>query len=273
MPLTLNHDVVTHIRPHPPLRDQLAAHIRQAITTGDLHPGDTIPSEPKIAELTGINRSTVRFALSLLADEGLIRRGHGKPTTVAQPARVRTLNTNRYADELARLRTGEPFATAFVADHDSTWDAYTCDPVEYEEQAANDADAHYLGIRKGTRVMRRRMVKRLDGRPIQIQRSTLLARLAKGTVLADPAAQPYPGGTLAELHHSGLILDEARLTVTETAVSRPPNTTERRLLHMEVAGWVCDIVRVFVVDGVPVEVSRVIVPANEIVIRYETEVS
>jgi GntR family transcriptional regulator len=273
MALKLNEDVVTHVKPHPPLRDQLAAHIRQAIATGDLQPGDVIPSEPKIAELTRINRSTVRFALSLLADEGLIRRGHGKPTTVAQPASVRTLNTSRYSEELTRLRAGEPPETAFVTDHGADWEQYTCNPIEYSEEPANDADAQYLGIKKGTRVMRRRMVKRLDGKPVQIQRSTLLARLAKGTVLADPKVQPYPGGTLAELHHSGLIPDEARLTVAETATSRPPNTTERRLLHMEVAGWVCDIVRVFVVDGVPVEVSRVITPANEIVIRYETDVN
>lgn len=273
MALKLNEHVVTHVKPHPPLRDQLADHIRQAIATGDIHPGDVIPAEPKIAAAVGIDRSTVRFALSLLADEGLIKRGHGKPTTVAEPAPVRALDTRRYRDELTRLRAGEAPETAFVADHGSTWDDYTCAPIEYSEEPANDADAQYLGIKKGTRIMRRRMVKRLGGKPVQIQRSTVLAKLAKGTVLADPKAQPYAGGTLAELHHAGLIPDTARLSIHETASARMPNTTERRLLEMEVTGPVWDIVRVFLVDGEPVEVSRVIGPTNRAVIRYETDVN
>jgi len=92
-------------------------------------------------------------------------------------------------------------------------------------------------------------------------------------VLADPTVQPYPGGTLAELYDAGLIPDGATLTVTEEARGHMPNTTERRLLQMETTGPVWNIVRVFSVDGVPVEVSRVIAPMARIVLRYETTLS
>lgn len=273
MALKLSEQVVTHVKPHPPLRDQLADHIRQQILTGKVKPGDIIPSEPKIAELTGINRSTVRFALSLLADEGLIRRGHGKPTIIAEPPRVRILNTNRYAEELARLRAGQPPETAFVTDHGADWDDYTIDDPDYSEQTATDEDRRLLGITARTKVMRRRVVKRLDRKPIQIQRSAVPLTIAKGTVLADPTVQPYAGGVLAELYDTGLIPDDARLTVTEEVSARPPNMTERRLLAMEITSDVWDIVRVFLVDGVPVEASRVIAPVNSLKIRYETTVS
>jgi GntR family transcriptional regulator len=265
--------VLTHVPPRPPLRDQLAAHIRQAIVTGDLTPGERIPSEPTIAQDTGVNRTTVRFALDLLANEGLIVRHHGKPTIVAAKPDVRELNTQRYRDLLDRLRNGIDPETAFVTDHGASWSAYTCDPLEYSEEPAGEADAHYLKIRKGAKVMRRRMVKRLDDRPVQIQRSTLPAKLARGTVLANEYVQPYRGGTLAELYNAGLIPAGATLTVTEVASGRMPNTKERRLLELETPQPVWDIVRVFSVNGSPVEASRVIAPMARNVLRYETDLS
>jgi GntR family transcriptional regulator len=273
MPLTLNKQVVTKIGAHPPVRDQLADHIRQAIASRDLAPGERIPSEPDIATAVGVDRTTVRRALELLVHEGLIQRSMGKPTIVAPPPRVRIMSTQRYHLELARLRAGQPPETAFVTDHEATWDDYTLDPVEYSEEPASDNDRHYLGLSKAARVMRRRMVKRIDGEPIQIQRSAVPLKLAKGTLLADPKRQPYPGGTLAELHDAGLIPAGASLRVIEEAHSRNPNTRERQLLELAVPGPVWDIVRTIKVDGVPVEVSRVIAPAARIVLVYETDLS
>lgn len=273
MPLHLDRGVVTKIGAHPPVRDQLADHIRQAIASRDLAPGERIPSEPDIAKLVDVDRSTVRFALGILVGEGLLQRSQGKPTIVTPPAHVRVMNTQRYHDELARLRAGQPPETAFVTDHDATWDAYTVGRPEYSEEPATENDRHYLGISKTAKVMRRRMVKRIDDQPIQIQRSAVPLHLAKGTILADPKAQPYPGGTLAELYDVGLIPAGSRLVVVEEAHARMPNTRERQLLEMAVTGPVWDIVRTFKVDGVAVEVSRVIAPTARIVLVYETELS
>lgn len=274
MPLTLTPGVLNHVPPRPPLRDQLAAHIRQAIATGDLQPGERLPSEPTIANLTGVNRSTVRFALSLLTNEGLINRSRGNPTTVAEPPPVRVLNTQRYRDTLTRLWSGiREDTAAFVTDHGAAWDDYTIDDPDYSEEPASNADAEYLGIKVGAEVMRRRMVKRLKGEPIQIQRSAVPLKFAKGTVLANPAVQPYPDGTLGELYDAGLLPAGSMVNVAEEAHGRVPNTTERRLLGMVVPADVWDIVRVITVDGVPVEVSRVIVSQASHVLRYETDIS
>lgn len=275
MPLKLSKQTLLRVGTHPPVRDQLADHIRQAIATGDLHPGDRLPSEPDIAAASGVDRSTVRFALGVLANEGLILRSAGKPTTVAPPAQVRHMSTDRYRIELAELRAGRgQDSAAFVDDHGATWDDYTLDPIEYSEEAATETDATYLGIKPGTQIMRRRIVKRLRGEPMQIQRSTVPMKLAKGTVLANPKVQPYPGGTLAELYDAGLIPNGATLHVSETAIGRLPNPTERRLLNLTApTPVVWDIVRVFSVDGVPVEVSRAIAPMAQNALHYETTVS
>ena len=275
MPLKISKQTLLRVGPHPPLRDQLADHIRQAIATGDLRPGEEIPSEPKLEAASGVNRSTIRYALSVLANEGLIVRTQGKPTTVALPVPVRHMSTARYQTELAELRAGRgQDSAAFVTDHGATWDDYSVDPIEYDEEAATPTDATYLGIKPGTKIMRRRMVKRLRGEPMQIQRSAVPMKLAKGTVLADPRKQPYPGGTLAELYDAGLIPDGSTLHVSETAIGRLPNPTERRLLNLTApTPVVWDIVRVFSVDDAPVEVSRAIAPMAQNALHYETTVT
>jgi GntR family transcriptional regulator len=273
MPLTLNRGVVTKIGAHPPVRDQLADHIRQAIASRDLAPGERIPSEPDIATAVGVDRTTVRRALEVLVHEGLIQRSMGKPTIVAPPQQVRIMNTQRYHDEIARLRAGQTPETAFVTDNDGTWEQYSLDPIQYSEEAATELDRHYLHLPKNGKVMRRRMVKRIGDVPQQIQRSAVPLKLAKGTILADPKAQPYPGGTLAELWDVGLIPADSRLVVVEEAHSRMPNTRERQLLEMALTGPVWDIVRTFKVDDVAVEVSRVIAPTARLVLVYETDLS
>lgn len=274
MALKLTRQTLTHVAPHPPLRDQLADHIRQAIATGDLAPGDRVPSENEIAKQVEIDRATVGRALGILVNEGLIIRSQGKPTVVAPAVPVRHMSTNRYAEQLTELRAGRRDTTAFVTDHGADWDDFTVDPIEYDEETATETDAAYLGIKTGTKIMRRRMVKRLAGEPIQIQRSAVPMKLARGKVLADPKAQPYPGGTLAELYDAGLIPDGSTLHVDETAIGRLPNPTERRLLNLTApTPVVWDIVRVFSVDAVPVEVSRVIAPMAGHALHYETTVS
>lgn len=273
MPLKLTAHTLERVHPRPPFRAQIAAHIRQAIHTGDLAPGEQLPGEYEIGSVLGVDRATVRKAIEDLTHEGLLIRAPGKRTTVAQPPRTRRLDTKRYSDELARLRAGHDTATAFVADHEADWDTYTVDPVEYSEEAASESDRHYLGLPKGAKVQRRRMVKRLDDEPIQIQRSTIPLKLAKGTLLADPKVQPYPGGTLAELYAVGLIPDGAILTVSEDATGRMPNTLERKLLGMVTPAPVWDIVRVFKTDGQPIEASRVIAPMARNTLHYETVVS
>lgn len=274
MPLKLAASIVDKVDPHPPLRDQIADHIRQAIATNDLGPGDQLPPEQEIADIVRVDKATVRRAIDVLASEGLLVKANGRRTTVAVPPHVRILNTQRYRDTLARLRAGIREQTAaFVTDHGADWDDYTIEQPDYSEEAASEDDARYLQIKVGTKVMRRRMVKRLKGVPLQIQRSAVPLKLAKGTVLADPGAQPYPDGTLGELFDAGLIPASATLDVAEEVHGRMPNTKERRLLQMEVPAFVCDIVRVFSVDGVPVEVSRVIMPMAQVELRFETKFS
>jgi len=54
--------------------EQLAGTLRDRISTGALRAGDRLPSETRLAEQSGVSRSTVREALRTLQEAGLIER-------------------------------------------------------------------------------------------------------------------------------------------------------------------------------------------------------
>jgi GntR family transcriptional regulator len=55
-----------------PLYDQLAAILRRQIEAGELAPGQLLPSEGQLQQEHEVGRSTVRRALGILRDEGLV---------------------------------------------------------------------------------------------------------------------------------------------------------------------------------------------------------
>src|ERR1700710_501974 len=54
--------------------EQLAGLLRERITSGDLRVGDRLPSESALAKQAGVSRSTVREALRILEQGGLVER-------------------------------------------------------------------------------------------------------------------------------------------------------------------------------------------------------
>jgi len=65
--------------------EQLAALIRQRILSGELGPGDRIPSEAVLAREAQVSRSTVREALRTLEEAGLVERASPKIMVVRAP--------------------------------------------------------------------------------------------------------------------------------------------------------------------------------------------
>lgn len=272
MPLTLDSRSVSRFDDRA-LHRQLADLIRGAITAGACRPGEPLPSEAELATTVGLSRTAVRDALDVLVAEGLVVKRSGSPTRVATPPPVRHMDTRRYADELAVLRSlkdGEqhPWASAFTADHGIGWDAYRVEST-YTEDVATGDDAARLEVPHGSAVLRRSMVKFVADRPVQLQDSVMPLPLVTGTPVADVTRQPWPGGTLAELWSIGQVVTR----VVEQTRARTPSTAERRLLEMEASGPVWDIVRTFYVGARPVEVSTVVCPAASIVLAYETDLS
>lgn len=72
----------------PPAYQVLADDLRAQITSGQLRPGDRLPTEPQLCAKSGLSRSTVREALRLLTSQHLIvtTRGVTGGSFVAAPS-------------------------------------------------------------------------------------------------------------------------------------------------------------------------------------------
>lgn len=68
--------------------------LRERISTGEYGVGDQIPTEREIESLFGVSRITIRHALRLLQEQGLVERMPGKGTFVraSRPRKVPILN-------------------------------------------------------------------------------------------------------------------------------------------------------------------------------------
>lgn len=64
---------------------QLAEILREKIASGELKPGEQIPTERELCEKTGISRMTVRQAIAYLIRDGLLVARPGIGTFVAEP--------------------------------------------------------------------------------------------------------------------------------------------------------------------------------------------
>jgi GntR family transcriptional regulator len=67
-----------------PLYTQLADILRERIKSGELPPRSLLPSESYLQQEQGVSRGTVRMAISILRDEGLVVTISGRGTFVRE---------------------------------------------------------------------------------------------------------------------------------------------------------------------------------------------
>ncbi|MEW5988673.1 MAG: GntR family transcriptional regulator [Chloroflexota bacterium] len=68
-----------------PLYTQIVENLLERIEAGELVPGDRLPSERDLSETLGVNRLTLRRALRVLEERGLLVRRQGAGTYIAAP--------------------------------------------------------------------------------------------------------------------------------------------------------------------------------------------
>jgi GntR family transcriptional regulator len=76
---------------HASLPERVADDVRHAITSG-AYPDGRLPAEPVLAQQLGVSKATVRHAVSILEQEGLVSRRQGAGTFVV--GRALELNNN-----------------------------------------------------------------------------------------------------------------------------------------------------------------------------------
>ncbi len=80
--------------------------IRTAIMLGRYRPGDCLPPERALAEFLNVSRTTVRGAIAILADEGIleIKRGRGGGLFVRETAATNTQTRRAFQQNREQIR-------------------------------------------------------------------------------------------------------------------------------------------------------------------------
>ncbi len=82
-------DAIKMERGGAPLYSRLSQILRSRVTSGEFKPKDMFPTEDESSRAYGVSRITVREALRILTDQGILIRQSGRGTFVASPGTVR----------------------------------------------------------------------------------------------------------------------------------------------------------------------------------------
>ncbi|MGI6284738.1 FadR/GntR family transcriptional regulator [Neomoorella humiferrea] len=70
---------------HNRLYEQVADKLQEMILQSEMRPGERVPPEAELTKLFNVSRTTIREAIKLLKERGLVEISHGKGVFVAEP--------------------------------------------------------------------------------------------------------------------------------------------------------------------------------------------
>jgi DNA-binding GntR family transcriptional regulator len=194
---------------YEPAYAQLVGILRRQIAAGMFRPGDRLPSEAQLCQSYGVSPMTVRRAINILADQGVVVAEQGRGTFV----KSLTLGTAAFQlDGLQRLFQDEEGTEVKI--------------LEARIARASERTARKLAIQAGWRtVFIRRLISRL-GEPMLYHREYLIYDPARPTVEAEMEVTSLrglfegTGGTA--LKRGDLAVEATVLTEEEARLLRSP---------------------------------------------------
>lgn len=141
---------------------QLANHLRMLINAGSLKSGEALPSERAIVAATNLSRVTIRKALELLVQEGLLQQRHGSGTYVSGGERIQ--------QSLSML-------TGFSQDMVSLGHVPRHRWLERGYARASSDEAMALGLAPGESVLRLHRLRLADDLPLAVELAVVPASL------------------------------------------------------------------------------------------------
>lgn len=227
---------------------RIAAELRNAIANGTYAPGAQLPTLPALAQQYRVSDTTVRNAIRVLRQEGLVESRSRAGTRVRERPTVHRIAADRY-----RPRPAD--ATPFTVDQGTEWSEYHLGK-RFERLTATEELAALFETEPGEQLLARHFVFHDKGVPSQMSTSYVRWSDVAGTPIADPINEPWPGGTIAQLATVGVVV--AR--VEESFSAAMPTGTEVETLAIgpgiPVLRWTR---RMFTADGRVAEVAHPIV--------------
>ncbi|MET1043202.1 MAG: GntR family transcriptional regulator [Microbacteriaceae bacterium] len=159
-----------------PLWQQLSGVLRTAIDAEIFGPDQALPSEAELIDLYGVSRTVVREALADLVQRGRIYKIRAKGSFVSPPRRDLNFIGSTRGSSADLVATGRSMSTRVL---------------DLDVRAATPREAEALKIEPGSRVIRLRRLRSVDGTPWLLVDTTL------------PQAM-FPGITRAKLENWSL---------------------------------------------------------------------
>jgi GntR family transcriptional regulator len=150
-----------------PLYLQLHRRIAEAVASGRLAPGDSLPPEREMAAMTGLSRVTVRKAVQALVGAGQLIQRRGSGTFVSP--------------KVERLEQALSLLTSFTEDMARRGRSSESHWISRALHSATPEEVMALGLGADTQVARLERVRCTDDVPLAIERASLSA-----DVLPDP---------------------------------------------------------------------------------------
>jgi GntR family transcriptional regulator len=151
-----------------PMYRQIAERLRWQIESGELQPGQQLPTELELQKDHGASRNTVRDAIKWLTTLGLVESRPGQGTFVVD--KIDPFVTTLSGDPETGLGSGSEGAS-YLSEVSERNRMPSVTPIQVENQEASEEVADGLWIPKGTEVISRHERYFIDGTPWSMQTS------------------------------------------------------------------------------------------------------
>lgn len=186
-----------------PAYAQLASILRQSMADGLLRPGNQLPSEAQLVERYGVSPMTVRRAINILADQGVVVAEQGRGTFVKPVA------MSAATFQLGQLQN-------LFGNREGT----TVQLLEARIIAADERVARKLAIREGKRTIYIRRLLWNSGEPAFYHREYLVYDPTRPIVEAElevtALQQLFSGSSKSLLKHGEISIDATLLDEEES---------------------------------------------------------
>lgn len=238
---------------------EVAESIRQLIADGTYPAGHEVPGIEEMMREYDVSRTTVRAAIKLLADDGLLNPGRGRRKTTVRDSRRIRISFSRYSDVIQPGGSGGPWETACAEQGlDGQMKAVTVDT-----RPIGKDDAELLGVEPGSDVTYRLRHACVGDEVLQVQQAWYPSGIALQAGLSSPAK--IRGGIYGALTAAGL----RPAAVDETIRGRMPTKEEADLMRTGTGVPLLTVERITRdASGQALELLRVTAPADRIEFVY-----
>ena len=152
-------------------RESMVERVHQQITSLisqlGLKPGDRLNTESELSELFGVSRSTVREALRLLEQQGLVVAVQGQGRFISASGSLRVERPMTKYESITEVLTARGYAVTSAV-------------LDVREAAADDTEAEALEIEPGASVIRLLRIRFGDDKPLVVSANAVPRELLPG---------------------------------------------------------------------------------------------